>query len=84
LVIRAVQVEPLEGHRVRIRFEDGVEGVADLRRFVGRGVFRLWDEEGAFERVRVGSSGEIEWSEEIALCPDALYLEITGRGLGEQ
>ena len=59
-MVKAVQVEALADHRVRIRFEDGVEGIADLRGFIGRGVFRIWDEEGVFERVRIGSSGEID------------------------
>jgi hypothetical protein len=82
-VIKAVQVEALPGHRIRIRFEDGTEGVADLDRFAGRGVFRIWEEEGAFERVRIGPRGEIEWSDEVAICPDALYLEISGKAVEE-
>jgi hypothetical protein len=81
--MKAVEVEALPDLRIRVRFEDAVEGVADLSRFAGKGVFRIWDEEGGFERVRIGSSGEIEWSEEVAICPDALYLEITGKSIEE-
>jgi hypothetical protein len=33
-------VSPLEGHRLRIRYEDGVEGVVDLGTLVSfRGIF---------------------------------------------
>ncbi len=82
-MMKAVKVEPLPELRVRVRFEDGIEGVADLSKFAGKGVFRIWDEEGRFERVRIGSSGEVEWSDEVAICPDALYLEITGKSVDE-
>ena len=82
-MIKAVQVEALPELRVRVRFEDGVEGIADLSRFSGKGVFRIWNEEGLFERVRIGSSGEVEWSDEVAICPDALYLEVTGKSVDQ-
>ena len=35
----------------------GVEGGTDLSRFVGRGVCCIWDEEGRFEKARIGTSG---------------------------
>jgi len=82
-VIKAVRVEVLGDFRIRVDFEDGVEGIADLSKFAGRGVFRIWDEPGSFEAVRIGTSGEIEWSDEVAVCSDALYLEITGESVDE-
>ena len=82
-MIKAVRVEALRDFRIRVYFEDGVEGIADLSRFAGKGVFRIWDEEGSFEAVRVGVSGEVEWSDEVAVCSDALYLEITGKPVDE-
>ena len=82
-MVKIVEVQPLADFRIRVRFEHGIDGVADLSRFAGKGVFRLWDEEGAFERARVGSSGEVQWSEDVAICPDALYLEMTGKKVEE-
>ena len=82
-MIKAVHVEALPGHHIRVRFDDGTEGVADLSRFAGRGVFRIWEEEDAFERVRIGPHGEIEWSDEVAICADALFLEISGKTVEE-
>ena len=29
--------------------------------------------------MRIGSSGELAWGDEIDICPDALYLRITGK-----
>ncbi len=33
--------------------------------------------------VRIGSGGELAWSDEIDLCPDAMYLRITGKKPGD-
>ena len=33
----------------------------------------------AFDRVRIGSSGELCRGDWIDLCPDALYLKLTGK-----
>jgi hypothetical protein len=81
--MKPVRVESLEGFRLRIGFADGAEGVADLRRFAYRGVFRLRDEPGAFDRVSTGPSGEIQWSDDVAIRSDALYLTITGKRVEE-
>jgi Protein of unknown function (DUF2442) len=75
----ALAVKPLENYRVWLRFSDGVEGIADLSEFSGKGVFKMWDVEVAFRNVRVGEGGGIEWGDQIDLCPDALYLRVTGK-----
>jgi len=36
----------------------------------------LWCDPLAFAQVRIGSSGELVWSDRIDLCPDALYLKV--------
>jgi hypothetical protein len=78
-MLELVEVQPLSGYRVRLRYADGVAGVVDLSHLAGKGVFQLWDDPKAFERVSIGSSGEVRWSEEVDLCADALYLQITGK-----
>lgn len=74
-----VKVKPLENYRLWIAYSDGVEGVVDLSGYVGRGVFSLWKDYSAFCRVYIGPGGAIAWSDQIDLCPDALYLKITGK-----
>jgi hypothetical protein len=44
-----------------------------------KGVFAAWEDEQEFEKAHIGPSGEISWGEEIEMCPDALYLRITGK-----
>jgi len=54
-------------------------GVVDLSDLVGKGVFALWSDHHAFEQVRIGSFGELAWGDQIDLCPDSLYLKVTGK-----
>ena len=77
--LRPVVVEPREGFRIWLRYADGVEGEVDLSDVAGKGVFVAWLDRKFFEDVRIGEWGEIAWRNEIDLCPDALYLEITGK-----
>lgn len=80
---RIVFVEALPNYRLRLRYEDGVEGVVDLSGEVGKGVFKAWEDEEFFRGVHIGELGQPEWPGEIDLCPDALYLEITGMTVEE-
>ncbi|HUG91619.1 MAG TPA: DUF2442 domain-containing protein [Planctomycetaceae bacterium] len=78
-MFKPVEVKPLPGHRLHIRYADGIEGEVDLSHLAGKGVFACWSDPGVFESVSIGPGGEIRWSDQVDLCPDALYLEITGR-----
>lgn len=74
-----VAVAPREGHRIWLRYADGVEGEVDLSHLAGKGVFTVWNDRRFFERVHISEWRSIAWSDEIELCPDALYTEITGK-----
>ena len=76
---RISKVKALPGYRLELEFDDGVCGVVDLSEAVGKGVFALWRDPLVFEQVRIGSSGELFWGDRIDLCPDALYLKVTGK-----
>jgi len=76
---KIVKVEVLEDYKIDLTFADETKGVADLARLAGKGVFSLWGDYSEFRKVQIGSSGELIWGDQIDLCPDALYLEITGR-----
>ncbi len=76
---RVTRVRVLTGHRLELAFDDGVVGIADVSDLAGKGVFVLWNEPGAFGGVRIGSSGELAWGDKIDLCPDSLYLRVTGK-----
>lgn len=76
---RIVFIEPQPDYRLKLRFDDGVTGVVNLSHLVGQGVFAAWNDPKQFARVRIGEFGGPVWDGEIDLCPDALYLEITGQ-----
>lgn len=69
----------MEAYRLSLRYEDGVEGEVDLSDLAGRGVFVAWRDKAFFHAVRIDEAGAIVWGEDIDLCPDALYLRLTGK-----
>ena len=75
-----VEVRALGGHRVHLRFDDGVQGELDLGRIVRfRRVFAALKDEHEFARVRVDPElGTITWPNGADLDPDVLYAEVTG------
>ena len=78
--IVAIDLEIDAGHsraESLYRRYDRVSGTVDLSEAVGKGVFAVWRDPLVFERVRIGSSGELVWGEQVDLCPDALYLKVT-------
>ena len=76
---RPNKIEALSGFRIRLAYPDGIEGVIDLSADVGRGVFAPLADEEFFETVHIGRFGQIAWSEDIEICPDAAYQEITSK-----
>ena len=79
-----VEVRVLGGHRVHLRFEDGVQGDLDLARLIEfRGVFEPLEDPHEFAKVRVDPElGTIAWPNGADLDPDVLYAEVTGRPIG--
>lgn len=82
-MLRPIAVEPREGFRIWLRYSDGVSGELDLSHLVGRGACTAWDEPGGFERVHIAPHRAVAWSDELELCPDALYMELTGKSLDD-
>ena len=80
---RIVSIQALAGHRLHLCFNDGVEGIVDLSALAGNGVFAAWNDPAHFARVRVNDLGAAEWDNEIDLCPDQLYLQLTGKSVTE-
>ena len=77
--MRILEVSPRAGFKLFLRYNDGAAGVLDLSSLAGQGVFAAWLKPGIFEQVRLTESGALEWPGEVDLCPDALYLQLTGK-----
>jgi len=78
-MVKPISVRALPNFRIEVKFSDGMQGVVDLSDLAGKGVFCAWDDENCFSQVRIGPNRQIRWSDEIELCPDAVYLRLTGR-----
>lgn len=72
-------MKALTGRRILVRFADGTTGEVDLSHLAGKGVFRSWDKGDSFSKVRIAEHGAIAWSREVEICPDAVYLRLTGK-----
>jgi len=75
-----IEVQPLKGYRLRIKFSDGVEGIIDIKeRTDFEGIFAPLTEEEYFRKVKVNSElGTFEWPNGADLDKSVLYSDITG------
>jgi hypothetical protein len=74
-----VEIKAKSNFRVYVRYDDGASGIVDLAGFVGKGVFAAWNQPGMFEKVYLAEAGHPEWPGGLDLCPDFLYLQLTGK-----
>ena len=82
-MIRPIEAVAREGFRLWLRYDDGASGEVDLSHLAERGVFAAWSDRAFFERAHITPHRSIAWSDEIELCPDALYLRLTGKTVEE-
>ncbi len=79
---RVVEANVLPGHRLQVRFVDGLSGVVDMGALVhsaAAGVFAQLADLGCFAQVFV-EHGAVTWPGEIDLAPDAMHAAIKQTG----
>jgi hypothetical protein len=72
-------VKPLEGRRLYLSFEDGLEGTLCLDELISsyHGVFEPFQDESFFRRVVVDAElGTVVWPNGADICPTVLYERI--------
>lgn len=74
-----VHVEPRDGHRLLVRFDDDIEGVVDVEQMVRlSGVFEALCETSFFAQVKVHPElGIVCWPNGADLDSDVLYALVT-------
>ncbi len=82
-MVRPIEVEERPGYRILLRYSDGVAGEIDLSDVAGKGIFKAWDEPGRFQKVYIAPHRAIAWNDEVELCHNALYMELTGKSWEE-
>jgi len=80
---KIISVKSLKNYILWLEYADGTTGEVDLSHLAGKGVFKLWNNYENFEKVYIGESGQVAWSDEIDLCPDSLYMKITEKSADE-
>ena len=75
-----IHVEYVDNHRLFLRFEDGIEGIVDLRDHIRfDGVLAPLADKSYFAQLRVNPEiGTICWPNGADLDPDVLYAILTG------
>ncbi len=75
-----IEVRPLEGTKLWLRFEDGAEGVVDLAELQLPGILETLKDPDLFARAYVDPElGTVAWPGGADLDPLVLYARITGR-----
>jgi len=80
-MVKLTAVIPRAEYKLYLEYDDGVQGEVDLSHLAGKGVFVSLSDPGVFEAATVGAHGEIRWTKDLEICADALYMELTGKGL---
>jgi hypothetical protein len=76
-MIRVVELKPLEGARLWVRFSDGVEGVFAVEPDRRGGVFERLADPLVFNQVTIDEDfGCVEWPGGVDVCPTAMHEEV--------
>ena len=70
--VKSVQV--LDDYKLALEFENGENRIFDLKPYLEKGVFKRLQNPALFQTARV-VAGSVEWSGELDLSYDTLYLE---------
>jgi hypothetical protein len=78
-----VEAQAAGGHKLFVRFDDGISGVLDIAALTKfDGVFAPLQDPAYFAQVRVDPElGTVVWPSGADLCPDVLYASLTGQGM---
>ena len=75
---RVVFVQPLSNYRLRVVFQDGVEGEMDLSDRLFGPMFEPLRCPDFFSRAFIDDFGVVCWPNGADLAPDALYETLAG------
>ena len=78
-MLKPIEVKALPNYHLYLRYEDGASGEIDLSELVTKGIFSVLQDNKEFQKVYIGEYGQIAWNDQLELCPDSLYFELTGK-----
>jgi hypothetical protein len=78
-MVRIETVQPLAGFRLKVRFNDGLEGVYPVEPERRGGVFLKLLDARVFNAVTINPDfGCVEWPGGVDLCPDTMRQAMSG------
>jgi len=72
----------VSGYTLHVKFLDGVEGDIELTELVSKGIFKVLQNQKLFEKV-FNTGYSIAWSEELEIDSDTIYMELSGKSIGD-
>ena len=75
-MFKLLSVLPLDGYRVEVCFDDGVNGVVDLSSRLFGPVFEALKDQALFMQATVDEFGAVCWPNGADLAPDALHEQL--------
>jgi hypothetical protein len=74
---KVISATSLGKYKLRLSFNDGVEGIVDLSDMAGKGIFTAWDKNDLFDKVYIDNeSGAIAWPGNLDIDTLNCYLQI--------
>ncbi len=71
-----IEAKIIKDYRVELVFDDLKKGIVDLRKYLGRGIFKILLDQKKFRQMKVDAElGTICWPNGADIAPDTLYLE---------
>ena len=84
-MVRIETVQPLTGYRLKVRFDDGLEGVYPVEPERRGGVFLKLLDAKIFNAVTINPDfGSVEWPGGVDLCPEAMHRTLSGVASGAE
>ena len=74
---RITSVKALDGYRLAVSFDDGVEGIIEMRDRLFGPVFEPLKDLTQFQQVFIDEFGAIAWPNGADLAPDALHERLS-------
>ena len=71
---RVKKVTPNSNYTVRLLFDNGEEGIFDVKPYLDKGIFKELRDLHVFNSVKP-FMGTIQWRNGQDFCPDTLYIE---------
>jgi hypothetical protein len=71
---RVKEVSPNSNYTIRLIFDNGEEGIFDVKPYLDKGIFRELRDLHVFNSVKP-IMGTIQWNNGQDFCPDTLYME---------